>query len=404
MTSPTPTETALQSLRTYIQGYLGTYYDDVSRIAQQISSEKTEWDTKLAEFELQAQTIKDGTNELAIKANRVDEFDERISNKADKTHTHSSAGIIDASSLVVSDVVVRRDSDGLFEVASPARGNNPTPRSYVDNALEGKANSSHSHVSADISDQTNWVNSPDHPNKLVSTHSDGFLRGGTPVSNDHLVPKGYVDEEVGKKANTNHTHAIAGVTGLQDALDNKASSSHTHTSSDISNATTSVNGLTTNGGLVLKTSSDGQLAIQTSSVTAEQHATSKGYVDTALSGKANASHTHAISQITSLQSRLDEKANTVHTHSISQLTDLPAISSAVGNSRLVQRDGSGHILVHETPGANNHATSRLFVQNEDNKRVAKAGATTSLWSGTELEYNSLPDSTKNAAGFVAVVI
>lgn len=404
MTSPTPTETALQSLRTFIQAQLGTYHNDVSQIAQQITSEKAEWDDKLAEFELQAQTIKDGTNELSIKANRVDEFDQRITDKADKNHTHTSAGIIDASPLVVADVIVKRDEDGLFEVASPARGNNPTPRSYVDSALEGKANSNHSHVSSDISDRTNWVNHPDHPSKVVSTRADGFLHGSLPVSSDHLAPKGYVDEEVGKKANTNHTHVIAGVTGLQQALDNKANSAHTHNSNDITNATTLVNALTANGGLVLKTSDDGQLSITTSSITKEHHATSRGYVDTGLAGKANTSHTHSISQVTSLQSRLDEKANTTHTHTISQIVDLPAITSSIGNSRLVQRDGSGHILVHETPGANNHAVARSFVQSEDDKRVAKAGTASTLWSGTQSQFDNLPDATKNAVGFIGVIL
>lgn len=403
MTSPTPTETALQSLRTFIQGQLGTYHDDVSQIAQQITSEKAEWDGKLAEFELQAQTIKDGTSELITKANRVDEFDERISGKADRAHTHTSMGVIDASPLVVPSVIAIRDSDGLFEVGSPARGNHPTPRSYVDSALEGKSNSGHNHFSSDISDRTSWVNHPDYPSKVVSTQPDGFLHGDNPVSDAHLAPKGYVDEEVGKKANTNHTHVISGVTGLQQALDNKSDSSHTHNSNDISNATTLVNALAANGGLILKTSDDGQLSITTSSVTKEQHATSKGYVDSAVSGKANTSHTHTISHVTSLQSRLDEKADTVHTHSVSQINDLPTISSALGNNRIVQRDGSGHILVHEVPGANNHAVSRSFVQLEDNKRVSKAGATQVLWLGTEGEFETLPENVKNDSGFIGII-
>jgi len=61
------------------------------------------------------------------------------------------------------------------------------------------------------------------------------------------------------KANTSHTHSIANVTGLQAALDAKASSS------DLSSG---------------------------------------------LSGKANSSHTHAISDITNLQTSLDAKAST----------------------------------------------------------------------------------------------
>lgn len=41
-----------------------------------------------------------------------------------------------------------------------------------------------------------------------------------------------------------------------------------------------------------------------------------------LETKANSSHTHSISQITNLQSKLDGKANSSHTHTISQITNL----------------------------------------------------------------------------------
>lgn len=44
-------------------------------------------------------------------------------------------------------------------------------------------------------------------------------------------------------------------------------------------------------------------------------------VDSALGGKANASHSHAISDVTNLQSALDGKADTGHTHTLSDITD-----------------------------------------------------------------------------------
>ena len=45
-------------------------------------------------------------------------------------------------------------------------------------------------------------------------------------------------------------------------------------------------------------------------------------LQTTLNGKANASHTHVISDITHLQSTLDGKANAGHTHTISQINTL----------------------------------------------------------------------------------
>ena len=41
-----------------------------------------------------------------------------------------------------------------------------------------------------------------------------------------------------------------------------------------------------------------------------------------MDGKANASHTHTISQINTLQDKLDGKANVRHGHSISEITNL----------------------------------------------------------------------------------
>lgn len=45
--------------------------------------------------------------------------------------------------------------------------------------------------------------------------------------------KTYTDQEAAKKANLQHTHAIADVNGLQDALDGKANTVHTHTTAQV---------------------------------------------------------------------------------------------------------------------------------------------------------------------------
>ena len=45
--------------------------------------------------------------------------------------------------------------------------------------------------------------------------------------------KTYTDQEAAKKANLQHTHAIADVNGLQDALDGKANATHTHTTAQV---------------------------------------------------------------------------------------------------------------------------------------------------------------------------
>lgn len=51
-----------------------------------------------------------------------------------------------------------------------------------------------------------------------------------------------------------------------------------------------------------------------------------------MAGKANVGHTHAISEITNLQSKLDGKANVGHTHAISEITNLQSTLNGKANS------------------------------------------------------------------------
>ena len=82
------------------------------------------------------------------------------------------------------------------------------------------------------------------------------------------------------KADKVHTHAIADVTGLQDALDGKAASTHAHAIADV----TGLQG--------------------------------------ALDGKAASTHAHAIADVTGLQGALDGKAASTHAHAIADVTGL----------------------------------------------------------------------------------
>lgn len=53
----------------------------------------------------------------------------------------------------------------------------------------------------------------------------------------------------------------------------------------------------------------------------------KSYVSNAVSKKANTSHTHAISDITNLQTTLDAKASSSHTHKVANISDLTATAT-----------------------------------------------------------------------------
>lgn len=90
------------------------------------------------------------------------------------------------------------------------------------------------------------------------------------------------------KADTNHTHTIANVTGLQSALDSKQAAGDYATTTELTQG---------------------------------------------LAGKANSSHTHEIANVNGLQAALDGKQPTgsyapaTHTHTASQITDLGSLAT-----------------------------------------------------------------------------
>ena len=102
------------------------------------------------------------------------------------------------------------------------------------------------------------------------------------------------------KADTSHTHAISNVTNLQSTLDSKVPTSRT------------INGKALSANITLSASDVGASA---SSHNHDGRYYTETEIDTKLADKANSSHTHSITNITNLQTTLDGKSNTSHSHS-----------------------------------------------------------------------------------------
>src|SRR5699024_6522280 len=173
----------------------------------------------------------------------TDQLNAAIGDKANKTHTHRSSDITDTTNFFGSELganrIVRTHEDGqLHSSRHPTANNHLARKGYVDDEVAKKADSSHKHTSADITDATDWINHSSHPSKVVRTREDGFVHGNSPTEDRHVSTKGYVDVEVAKKANKSHTHAQSDITGLSTALNNKAAKTHSHTTADITNFAT----------------------------------------------------------------------------------------------------------------------------------------------------------------------
>ncbi len=179
----------------------------------------------------------------------------------------------------------------------------------------------------------------------------------------------YTWTEIGSKPDTftpsAHTHTIANVTGLQTALDGKAASSHTHGNADITSVDASkITGtisidhlpqgaldrlvrvdddtarfkLTTENvqlGDTVKVKSSGLMYYVVDESKLGEEAGYEPYTAgsatsvpwSGVTGKPStftpSAHTHAIANITGLQTALDGKAASSHTHTKSQITDFP---------------------------------------------------------------------------------
>ena len=111
-----------------------------------------------------------------------------------------------------------------------------------------------------------------------------------------------------------HTHTIANVTGLQTALDGKAAASHRHTKSQITDFPTSIKNPTS---VVIKL--NGGTTEGTNMFTYDGSTAKSINITPAGIGAAASAHTHTIANVTGLQSALDSKAASSHTHTKDQV-------------------------------------------------------------------------------------
>ena len=111
-----------------------------------------------------------------------------------------------------------------------------------------------------------------------------------------------------------HTHTITNVTGLQTALDGKAAASHRHTKSQITDFPTSIKNPTS---VVIKL--NGGTTEGTNMFTYDGSTAKSINITPAGIGAAASAHTHAIGNVTGLQSALDGKAASSHTHTKDQV-------------------------------------------------------------------------------------
>lgn len=193
---------------------------------------------------------------LKTKIYVKDEIDTKLQNKSDSNHTHTTA------TVSVNGFLSKEDKSKLNGIATEANktivdsslsssSTNPVQNKVVNSALNGKANSSHSHSISNITNlQSALDNKSDvgHTHNVVTQSSNGFLSKEDKVKLDGIaeganktivdsslsstsvnpVQSKIINSALNEKANVSHTHSIGDIDNLQSALDGKANTSHTH--------------------------------------------------------------------------------------------------------------------------------------------------------------------------------
>lgn len=241
-------------------------------------------------------------------------------------------------------------------------GGSSTPTSVTWSDVTGKPTtfppSSHSHA---ISDVTGLQTALDGKSSTSHTHAWGDITG-KPTT---FTP-------------TAHSHVIADVTNLQTTLDGKANTAHTHVIANV----TDFPSQTGNAGKFL----------QTNGTSLSWVASSTSVDWSAITGKPTtftpSAHSHAIADVTGLQSALDGKSSTSHTHAFADITSKPW---TVSGSDLTQTSGN-YIMGSSTGSVYAYAlrpkvdTDNMLIRSESEVRAYKATST----SYTPVRASSFP--------------
>lgn len=251
-----------------------------------------------------------------------------LAGKASSSHTHGAAtttanGMMSAADKAKLDGIATGANKTVVDSALSTTSTNPVQNKVINTALSGKANSSHTHTLDNVSETTTKKIMTAAERTKLSGIAEGANKYTHPASHDvsmitglsTVATSGKYSDLSGKPTSmtpTAHTHEQADITGLETALAGKAASNHTHSA-----VTTSANGMMTaadktklNG---VATGANKTVVDSTLSSTSTNPVQNK-VINSALSGKANSSHTHAQSAITGLTDALAGKAAANHNH------------------------------------------------------------------------------------------
>lgn len=136
------------------------------------------------------------------------------------SHKHTKADISDlpeVSDTPKGDTLVVRSASGAIRAGEPQGPNNVATQNYVDTEVGAKADKAHKHTMADVTDLPE-AKVGSAVNSLMLRDSLGRSYVESPAYSGQVANKGYVDAEVGKKADANHSHSEYATKGEMNSL------------------------------------------------------------------------------------------------------------------------------------------------------------------------------------------
>lgn len=244
-----------------------------------------------------------------------------LAGKASSSHTHGAAtttanGMMSATDKAKLDGIATGANKTVVDSALSTTSTNPVQNKVINTALSGKANSSHTHTLDNVSETTTKKIMTAAERTKLSGIAEGANKYTHPASHaasmitglSTVATSGKYSDLSGKPTSmtpTAHTHEQADITGLETALAGKAASNHTHGA-----VTTSTNGMMTAAD---KTKLNGiatganKTTVDTALSSTSTNPVQNKVINSALSGKANASHNHDTKYISkSLQLTADD--------------------------------------------------------------------------------------------------
>ena len=280
-------------------------------------------------------------------------------NYANAKHDHTISDITGLYDELTGMTYVADSSDNSVQLETYGDGNSfsiPT-KGYVDNALNGKSDSNHNHDSRYYTESE------------IDSKLNNYVTGTTFINYTT-----YIEGEVNKKANASHDHGISDINGLQSALDGKSNTGHGHTISNITNLQSTIESIYSDMGLQ----------------------------DEAIAGKADSVHEHQISNINGLQSALDGKSGTGHTHTslntafVFNNSDMPQGSDNLSKSTTAHKINfysNGLSIPYQMDNSNDGGILRCRGNSESNV-IFELGTWDDSGAGETIQFNYYPTTSQ----------